>query len=78
MSRIKLLSDDLINQIAAGEIVERPASALKELVENSLDANANQIDINIFIDSFDKQETLRIEIIDNGEGFTVSIRLRLV
>lgn len=42
----------------------------KEAVANSLDANANQIDINIFIDSFDKQETLRIEIIDNGEGFT--------
>ena len=41
----------------------------KEAVANSLDANANQIDINIFIDSFDKQETLRIEIIDNGEGF---------
>ncbi len=42
----------------------------KEAVANSLDANANQIDINIFIDSFNKQETLRIEIIDNGEGFT--------
>lgn len=42
----------------------------KEAVANSLDANANRIDINIFIDSFDKQETLSIEIIDNGEGFT--------
>lgn len=42
----------------------------KEAVANSLDANATKIDINIFIDSFDKQETLKVEIIDNGEGFT--------
>ena len=42
----------------------------KEAVANSLDANATNIDINIFIDSFDKQESLKVEIIDNGEGFT--------
>lgn len=42
----------------------------KEAVANSLDANATTIDINIFIDSFDKQETLKVEIVDNGEGFT--------
>ena len=42
----------------------------KEAVANSLDANASRIDINISIDSLDKQETLKVEIIDNGEGFT--------
>ena len=42
----------------------------KEALANSLDANATNIDIHIFIDSFEKQETLKVEITDNGEGFT--------
>lgn len=42
----------------------------KEAIANSLDANATNIDIHIFIDSFEKQETLKVEITDNGDGFT--------
>ena len=60
---IKILSDDIVNKIAAGEVLERPSSAVKELVENSIDANADEI--NIFIRDGGKTEII---VSDNGDG----------
>ncbi len=63
MGRIHILSDQVANQIAAGEVVERPASVVKELLENSLDANSTRIRIDV-----EAGGRKLIRITDNGHG----------
>jgi DNA mismatch repair protein MutL len=65
MSKIRVLSDHLANQIAAGEVVERPASVAKELVENSIDAGARRIEVDVEAGG---RRLLRVS--DDGEGMT--------
>ena len=63
MNKIKVLDSSVFNKIAAGEVVEKPASVVKELVENSIDAGANVINIEIYTGGIDK-----IRVADNGCG----------
>lgn len=67
MGRLKVLPSRISNMIAAGEVVQRPASVVKELMENAVDAGASQIDVVIT----DAGRTL-IQVIDNGSGMSAS------
>ena len=62
-AEIHFLTDEIINKIAAGEVIERPASAVKELIENSIDAGATRIQVQI-----EQGGKKKIQVSDNGKG----------
>src|SRR5579862_8554829 len=65
MSKVKVLDDETVNRIAAGEVVDRPAAAVKELIENSVDAGATRVTVDIA-----KGGKTSIRITDDGEGMS--------
>ncbi|MEL0202193.1 MAG: DNA mismatch repair endonuclease MutL, partial [Flavobacteriaceae bacterium] len=65
--KIQLLPDHVANQIAAGEVIQRPASVVKELLENAIDAQANRIQLLLK----EAGKTL-VQVIDNGEGMSAT------
>ena len=66
MNRIKILSEQVASQIAAGEVVQRPASVIKELIDNSLDAGAGRISVEV-----DRGGTTRMRVSDDGCGISL-------
>ena len=67
MDLIQVLSKQIANQIAAGEVIQRPSSAVKELMENSIDSGADKIELYIK----DAGKSL-IKVVDNGSGMSVN------
>ncbi len=65
MGRIHVLSDELVKKIAAGEVIERPASVVKELIENALDARAGRISVHI-----EDGGRQLVRVTDDGGGMT--------